>query len=360
MKSQTLTFFATLCLCTASAITAHAWSPPIEEIECTSDADCGSDEFCALVAPAICELDEETGDCLAPDESELSGFCAPLEDPQSDRCDSDSDCGPGFYCEQAFATCDVGCAADEECEVQCDDPELSGGTCVEYDILHDTDCFDNADCLPGFYCEYVDDPISPEVPPGHCVQDVLEGECSSDEECGEGFRCEIVDPGCQDTFEQDSELQEDCEYQEAIGYCVENDVVHPIQPAGCMRDSDCGPDEFCSPDGYCEYNWVIPSPIDESCYADEDCGPGGFCVNSGFDCVDGAECMMPAIDEPGYCEYDVEPMDESECIVAVYGMCVVYAGEDSEVSCDASSGAPTWLAFLAMLGLVRRRKDRRA
>jgi hypothetical protein len=366
MKSQTITFLAALCICSTSAFTANAWSPPEpppdEDLSCTNDADCGEDEYCAFGAPLICEIEADTGECLPPDEDQLLGFCSPLEEPLEDECESDSDCGPGYYCELLEAGCAIDCASEEDCTFQCDEPDFNIGVCQEYDIVHDTNCYDSSDCEPGFRCEYVEpawfsdgDAEEDYPPPGICVNEVVEGECASDAECGEGYRCEFVGTTCAFASEDGQEWEEDCDYQESFGYCVGIDV-HPGDTT-CNQDSDCYPDESCSPEGYCEYIWVVPPPHDESCFFDEDCGEGGVCVNAPIDCADGADCMMPAVE--GQCQYDLVPVEEPECIVTVYGMCVVYADENTEVSCDASSGAPTWLAFLAIFGLIRRRTDRK-
>lgn len=307
VKSSTSILLSAFCLATLPVFSAFATSEPMPFGDCRSDADCAPDQYCALVMPMMCEADGN--ECLPPDDAEPSGICTNFE--ETDSCITDDDCADGFYCEVPGATCDVVCDEQMGCETFCNElQEESSGYCVAEFVDDVRECFDDSDCDSGELCHHVfmmsDDVPGAPLPP-------------------------------------------------ETGVCVPPDGGH------CQSNADCEPNQYCNQDyGWCEeiIDIFVEPPVAESCVTDDECGPSGFCVLEDYGCPPGVACMMPS--QPlGYCEYNDGPIEEPECIVAVYDECVVYAGGDQELSCDATSGAPTWLAFLAALGLIRRRKVQR-
>lgn len=370
MKSHTSSLFAALCLATLPALPANATSEPWSPPGCSTDLDCAPDETCVLVTPSICWLDEE-GECAPPDESEATGFCEQLAlDPS---CFSDADCAAGFYCEMSGATCGVFCDEDENCEVQCDDTPEPEGRCVEAFVGELTECFEDSDCDSGESCQHVayemeDDSASPSPnAPGICGPNWEELACTSDADCGEGAHCEILFyPGCVEPAADgpDDAFGHPCEEAELQGICVEDG----FDPNGghCRDDPDCEPGFSCNADlGGCEdveYGDVEPA-LPDTCVTDEDCGEGAVCMAYDYEpnCppLPIVECPRHILSDFGYCEYRDAPSAEEKCIIALYDECLVYGGENQDLNCDATSGAPTWLAFLAVLGLVQRRKSQR-
>jgi hypothetical protein len=366
MKASTSFLLSTFCLATLPVFSAFATSEPAPFGDCQSDADCAPDQYCALVMPMICEMDGE--DCLPPDDSELAGLCTDFEETES--CNTDDDCADGYYCEVPGATCGVVCDEEMDCETFCDEMQESlTGHCIAEFVDETTECFEDSDCGPGELCHHVmimfeDEPGQPAPPaPGICGPAWEEEGCVTDADCGEDAYCErwyVAE--CDEPAEDDAgerRMADGCDDVVVEGVCVDYGI--PPNSGHCESNADCGPDAYCNTDyGWCEEytDIIVEPPVSEACVTDEECGPGGFCILDDYACPPGVMCMMPA--QPlGYCEYHDGPSEEPECIVAVYDECVVYAGGDEELSCDASSGAPTWLAFLAILGMVRRRKAQR-
>lgn len=296
----------------------------------------------------------------------FSAFATSEPEPIED-CRSDADCAEGFYCEVPGATCAVVCDDDMNCDSLCDElMEEPSGYCIEEYVIEATECFEDSDCAPGDVCQYVvfaaDEEMEQPTPaaPGICGPVWEEEGCESDADCGEGAHCEtwFVSNCLERISDGESDVSgDDCNDEFYQGICVDDDIYS----GHCQSNADCGPDQYCNADyGWCESRTdiLVEPEVPESCVTDEECGPGGFCVQEAYDCPPGVMCMMPA--QPvGYCEYYDGFVDEPECIVAVYDECVVYADGDQELSCEATSGAPTWLAFLAVLGLARRRKVQR-
>lgn len=356
-------FFATaLCLTILPSAAAFATDVPLLGVDCSSDADCTPDEFCMWIDTADCAWDEESETCLPSDDMQRSGVCQPLASEET--CASDDDCADGFQCEFPTAACAIVCVeeGDADCEVQCAPPS-SEGRCAEVGFQEGTECYDNADCAAGEECHYVMYAIedgsgsSPPASPGMCGPAAGGRICSSDSDCDGGEVCEISwVSGCAMAGgdAEDENVEVDCEPVEPQGICVGREP--PPFWGHCQQDEDCGPGGVCLEDfGWCEYE--VERPIEEGCWSDEDCGVGGFCVYNNYECPPGVACMMPAVEAYGACVYDDGPIDEEVCIIQVYDQCVVYGGGRSELSCESTSAAPSWLAFLAVLGWVRRRRN---
>lgn len=332
MKIQTTLFASALYGCLLPISAAHAM---ISDDSCSSDLDCPADTYCAFESPQLCESDAVGGDCLQDDTGVVEGVCIPLE--IDDACTQNADCGEGFHCEIPGATCLVFCPEDGDCSDECAANEVEEGVCVKDPVFDTTDCESDDDCGAGQHCEWYEwvapaENQEDDVPTwnggGICVDDYDydPNACWSEWDCGPGFRCEGM---YGDSCVHGEDGRYHCEEVTQPGYCVEQ---YP-------------------PDGLFE------------CYEDADCGDGGACIaaNMQYDCPEGADCMIPVMDfAGGYCEYDIWDDEEpAYCVVRVYDECVIYADEGTGLNCDATASSPTWLAFLAIFGLIRRRTHQR-
>jgi hypothetical protein len=333
MKIQSTLLASALYSCLLPFSAAHAM---ISDDSCSSDADCPADTYCALVTTQSCAPDFDGADCLAPEQPESVGQCEPL--PVEVSCEFDEDCGEGFRCEFPGGACEVICAEDGECFEECL-PSSPEGICIEDDVIEIFECESDADCGNNEHCEWVEwmlpsDDDENDAPAwgggGFCVANTdLEGECWRDWDCGPGYRCEgFYDESC-------------VHGEDGVYHCEE------VEFAGtCVRATD-------------------PEPTYE-CLADEDCGEGGTCLYNIYyldDCPADADCMIPpGYEQGGYCAYDDIIIDDeapADCVIRVHDECVLYADEGAGLSCEATGAGPTWLAGLAILSLIRRRKSLR-
>ena len=271
---------------------------------CNSDRDCGDGFFCAFLgSDEPSRPGDDEADRAAPEP--IDGVCLPLEEPNF--CTSDSDCSRGFVCE--FSDTTGGGAAppapDEEepgqdpDEGRPEDPAaFVAGTCVPAD----QGCFSDEECGRGQHCELFGTPTGLVAAEGICVDDIPVSECESDRECESG-RCELecrADPNCPE-----------CDVCFFVGTCVDEETQ-------CFFDGDCAEDEFCAirpqlppecdpADANCKSSAdrIAPSgiclPRNEGCNADSDCGNGqcidGVCVvndscTSDGDCARGEFCDL--------------------------------------------------------------------
>src|SRR5262249_54639489 len=134
---------------------------------CYSDTDCQSNHCDSR----ICKAAKPNGQSCTDNRKCTSGYCAYSLRVCQDRCDSDSDCDTGQYCDSQSDTCQtekadgVGCRDDEECvsgwcnpfSDQCQTkPEIGGA------------CKDSVECYPYGYCSS-----------GTCVRRIAPGESCS-------------------------------------------------------------------------------------------------------------------------------------------------------------------------------------
>lgn len=197
-------------------------APTYDEVYCATDCD---------------ELDCYMVECPP---SDFYG-CEELPEPP-DGCLSDADCAPNQECIQYYADpvsclCAPCLSDDPECGCDCPAPPPSGGECVD---RGEQECFSDADCGPGFACEY--------------------------EEWGRGADC-----ACEPCAEDQLCDPCDCGAPAPVGYCVETG-----EPASCDTDADCSNGERCEYiDAACD---CAPPPCDgdDDCEDwDYDCGCGG-------------------------------------------------------------------------------------
>lgn len=286
---------------------ALLWASQAAAETCTSDDDCGAEEYCATKGAPPC-LPPACPDGEACDESpdcpEAVGECVRAGEDRTDACESDDDCDPGFSCEEVGATA-CGCAPGMDC-----------GDC-EPEVFHG--------CVPA--------------------------DCESDEDCGEGQVCLTEEMPCTDTGSTpacppdaecpDFEEPEPCE-PETRSQCA------PMWAAPCEEAEDCGPgfdcefEEICS----CSGGGGVPTPGGSGSSGgaeptDPAEGSDGEAPDAGFRGGDTPDSDREPTDpdDPGASpggdgDCTCEPADEKSCVPREIE-CSTGADCPSEWTCEA-------------------------
>src|SRR4051794_18146414 len=109
--------------------------------ECNADSDCAAGQICAFVTTCPPCSDQDPS-CAAP--CEVKGVCVD-EQPPPAACQSDDECGAGFFCD--FSQC--GARPDGSNDIAC-----NGGVCSEIPPPP-PGCQADSDCEAGTHCEVV-------------------------------------------------------------------------------------------------------------------------------------------------------------------------------------------------------------
>lgn len=325
--------------------------------ECTSDADCNPDEYCAIYEtfPGEPCYEAEDGSTNCADDIRIApeGQCEPLNPPPPPppaECFDDSDCRDGQVCVWGATT--MPCF-DEDGDGQCDDAGdryYEMGQCVDVEPPPYGECDSDSDCGPNEYCEWIDICYEP-APMPDCAEDdpdcwggaypcevttqcVPYEEplwCGTDADCPDGFRCLIEgqpQPGgliagqcipddvsnCEEEclWEVDAFLNECLEYADEESCfseaewifqdCVESRCYMPPPPPPneCYSDADCGPYEYCEYYDYAEPDY----PGDEPGLI----APGGYCMPYEQNCEE--QCFMQYDEFLQHCELIDIPFED--------------------------------------------------
>jgi Cys-rich repeat protein len=296
------------------------WCTP-DDLECCfgvcvpdNPNECNSDQECFDPATSengrcingVCIFDN----CVCPEI--YSPVCAEL--CWANPCDpGDSDCGGGCevrtYDNACFADCDGAFIIHSGA---CDDPQ--------------PECFGDADCRPGEYCEMYCDclPDDPNcVCPGVCVP-LPNWECFDDADCGEGFRCEpgycpdgpcLPGDECPPCYGQCVPVESDCIVTGCLGeICAPYPVSSPciwLPEYECLVFSQC--QALTDPNGQMTCGWnQTPeylqclenlhnsnecddsSQCQEGQYCHFECWPDGYCEGR---CLE-SDCVCPDVWDP--------------------------------------------------------------
>lgn len=182
---------------------------------------CSEDQTCSMTTAGACggSVLEGVADCSQDP-------CVRPDGPD-DRCDEDSDCPDGRYCNTRDGTCPLGCRAD--------DPSTCppGQICdTEKHTCEDVPCEADVDCPPGDRGAYCDD--------GVCAIG-----CMQDPHCPEGYSCD--NGSCVEGERCDPQAVDPCDPGQ---YC---DPQQQICREECGGHGDCEANEFCNPENqHCE------------------------------------------------------------------------------------------------------------
>ncbi len=332
------------CVAVYDQVAVDCFCAPCREGEDCPLCDCGGGvpttySHCAPsepTCPAVCDIYCEFGNVLDENGCETCS-CNPPPGPcevlDERACVSTPGCAPIYGGVGGGGACECpGCFGGDCPPCDCaeepaprPDPGFQG--CVTVDRcanLSERECVATPGCAPAYggACPAIAcDPDDPSCP----TCDPAEGYLGwSDADCEPGFVCEYAQPG------GGSGGAEDCACRcDDAGNCYDCDcggarpepagVCVPAEP-GCRADVDCGPNGHCW-DGFCYH---------EGCRTDDECAGGlcveGVCTYPTEECWDDSECPG------GYCElFDCGAPDGADCIRAG-GQCVY-------VSCD--DGQPT-------------------
>ncbi|OGR13595.1 MAG: hypothetical protein A2341_22760 [Deltaproteobacteria bacterium RIFOXYB12_FULL_58_9] len=257
------------------------------------DPDC---VVCAYVNGAIifstC-TEQDSPDCYVSadcrDENGFGGFCLDGNCVYEPGCRENADCPPGFQCEYAgndepTPTDDPANPSDPDWATDPDDSPVSPGwygTCVPRDV----DCFSDFDCPPHMYCQswcYGEDPVV--------------GPCGDDGSCPDGFAC--LDGMCEPTCEDGMNCARPAPPPNCQGICQPY-YENPCANVECPRGMHC--------EAYEVYCFAAPCPPVAECIPDyREC-------TGDLDCPDGFSCITevcPAM--PCYADGDCPPC---------YGIC---------------------------------------
>ncbi|MFW6053232.1 MAG: matrixin family metalloprotease [Persicimonas sp.] len=224
---------------------------------CSSDADCGSNEICDTSSgqceEAPCQSD---ADCATGQECGSDGECA------VPTCNDDSDCAEGFDCDggKCLSDCEVcrDCTSQSDCGSNGFCADLgSGNKCI-------TNCGENGGCPGDSQCFGVPAPAT-------------SGSCTSSADCATGDECYQTESGnfCATPCTSDSGCDSDqtCQDYGQVQICAD---THHL----CLNP-DADTSGVC-PDGYV---------CDGSDTDDGGSGDGGSCDGLGNSCAnDGADC----------------------------------------------------------------------
>ncbi len=293
---------------------------------CHSDADCPEGYYCSWEYEEKCWIDENGEEFCEPGmPGDGNGICRPMNNWE---CNSDYDCPEGYYCNFVYGAVegDEGykdCWTNPDGTEECNDEPMPPA--YGYCEPRSYECYSDADCPNGYFCNYVAwdaDGSYPEdcwvnedgseecggvMPPsyGYC-EPIQTGECESNEDCPEGYYCAWYDYGYPEN--------EDCWTDDAgntdcggyYGYC------QPIENQECYAAEDCYA-MYGEPNIECEgARWSC-----EYGYCNQTCGGGEYQCNSDYDCPEGAvcvyyeECSDPTTGEcygGSYCEYQEYPL----------------------------------------------------
>lgn len=309
----------------------------VEPVYCSSDAQCGEGEYCTI-SDGDCY---PGGDCMANGEAKMAdpaagapcmsclGVCKVKEVQPPELCTSDADCGEDQYCTVGEGECLAGPGCGDgagDRDMAC--AAICYGECKAKNVVPVSECEVDSDCQPGFTCQAVDC-ITPPCADGEACMEMCaplfkcvnttnpEDMCQLNSDCKEGERCTTMDGQCiTDTScggGSGDFAQEPC-LPECWGYCIPDNQPPPSE---CNIDEDCGPEFFCQVEcwtpnsGAAEQDMMcqivgkcLPKEPLPECMSDEDCAPGYICQVSSEcgDCYDaaGVPCAEPCM-VVGYC-----------------------------------------------------------
>lgn len=277
-----------------------------DEEYCDKDDDCPSDSSCQN---KICVITNPTKGEAGDDTDEEPAI---EEDDSARSCDSGSDCGCGYNCEEnrcrklksSFCCANADCATDEFCyfgdgfsntngtckTVECntnDDCGICGMTCSSH-ICKQSYCCSDDDCPNGQLCAttfyYFGANRSCKTP-----------ECTSDADCGCGKLCDTTSYVCI-SYSEDRRLP-----------CCGTDFYYGGQcwPHSRIEDGRCLEDYNCPKGKICYNNDVC---IPETCEKNSDCGCNAVCRKE--------KCELEGCDTNADCCEDPElsVCDRGKCI----------------------------------------------
>lgn len=340
-----------------------------EEFVCEQDSDCSSGYECSsgdCVASVECRRNSDcssgyecsSGDCVRVQEQIEFGF-EEEEEELEEGCQSDADCGEGFFCEERVcyievvqeqedvalsnfvtSSLSVDSLSDEEANVSFSyelDAAVEGSVSVVLAcVLYDEE---------GVELSAVNVSVSQELVTGSYTQSCLLSVDAIYGSLAAGENVSVIVLGFVDAENAVQESDdEDNVYYETLTWLYEDFVVS--EDSACGADSECSPyacDDSsltcfssCSSDSDCYgdggYSCVEGLCAEEtgavSCVSDEDCSSGELC-SEGFCAVSGDESVS---DEASCVDADCSPYLCDEGSDACFGSC------SSDAACDTDAG----------------------
>ena len=221
-------------------------------VQCLSDSDCSSGQFCKLANPAaddyqLCASPAANGAQCFVDEECASSHCI---NNICGECAMDSQCATGEFCN-----------TERSSGTRCDAKKTNGAICRE----------------------------SNECENGHCSDSTC-GDCSSDSDCNSGFYCGYGDPFlpqfqlCVTTLSIGNKCDRNEMCQSAIcsgGYCSE-----------CTKDDQCSSDQYCELKGAKENRCFAKKIIGTECGGDAECTSSHCSNRICVQCLSDSECLI--------------------------------------------------------------------
>lgn len=278
-------------------------SSTLDELICSSDAECSPDQDCIA---QTCEqrrcreaMHCGTGFGFTCDEE---GFCV------VDRCPGNEDCGPGLVCAEGYCRASpdagAGCAGDE-----CD----AGLDASSFDAAApDAAGFDAA--LPDASTDAsldaaIDAALDASAP------DAAVG-CGGDEDCDDGVFC-----NGRETCDDDG--------------CAPG--ADPCPPGGPCATSEC--DEDLDECGTVPLENGLECDDDETCTFGDEC-QDGVCASEPYSCDDGIPCTADQCDGQGGC---ANPLEQGSCLIGDICWASGEANPNAACqSCDPATDTSTW------------------
>lgn len=242
--------------------------------DCNSDADCGLDGECVVLAG------EELGECLR-------------------SCQTDRDCRDGYRC--VGATASAGTALAGSCQPKAKPDQLEDGVVGNA-------CESQADC-PGGQCLSIAG-VGSVLPGNYCS-----ARCYENAQCGEGGACLLLEGSselgvCYRACREDSDCPREGYRCQGLGpdflgcYPAPDDLPDFSTGQTCEMDGDCGGiPNSCKrelPFGNFSNYESVPAPggyCSQECSLDRECGAGAQCISRG---PEGGLCLR-SCDADGDC-----------------------------------------------------------
>lgn len=286
---------------------------PPEGNFCTKDSDCSADQVCLN---GTCEKPVPCPDTAACPNGLV---CVEGECKNPPPCTTDEACSDGQICQNG-ACSDPDCTQKEDCA---GDMICENGRCVPPQCTADGDCAKGQQCVDG-KCADIDCALTPTLPYCLCKDSSNEACClapTSSEACIE-FCVTQPDNCVNDPCPDDEQTDAVCCKIMTSGASSWDGSACVSSVKTCSSTSDCGADEFCTPDipSAGGYSCAEGDLVDEEMYPCEKqfrkiCCPRG--TENGVGALDGKCCPKDGV----LCDWKMRDDTEHGWTITTYGPC---------------------------------------